>query len=68
MLQTGNKEGQTEMSKEIYYDLYVHITGTVEVDEYNGNPDELIEEIFPDGWEGEIHGVEGDIDMTDLDD
>lgn len=42
------------MSKLVNFDLYVNISGEVEVDEYNGDPNELLDAIFPDGWEGEV--------------
>lgn len=40
--------------KEVDFNLYVNISGVVEVDEYDGDPNELLDAIFPDGWEGEI--------------
>jgi hypothetical protein len=42
------------MSKIVTFNLYVKIHGQVEVDEYDGDPNELLDAIFPDGWEGEI--------------
>ena len=42
------------MSKLIDFDLYVNISGEVEVEDYHGDPNELLDAIFPDGWEGEV--------------
>lgn len=43
--------------KTVDFDLYVHITGTAEVEETPESPDDLLNAIFPDGWEGEVMGV-----------
>lgn len=43
--------------KTVDFDLYVHITGTVEVEKVLRSPDDLLDAIFPDGWEGEVMGV-----------
>lgn len=64
------------MSKEIDFSLYVHISGCVEVDSYDGDPNELLDAIFPDGWVGEVGDVfvdtmfmpKGYIDVIDLED
>lgn len=40
--------------KEVSFDLYINISGSVEVNEYNDDPNELLDAIFPNGWEGEI--------------
>ena len=45
------------MSKLVTFNLYVNIRGQVEVDEYDDYPMELLDAIFPDGWEGEIEDV-----------
>lgn len=41
--------------KEIEFDVYVHITGIVEAESVNDR--DLIDAIFPDGYEGEIDEV-----------
>ncbi len=63
------------MSKEVRFKLYVSIRGAVEVDEYDGDPNELLDAIFPGGWEGEIEDAfinpqfmpEGYIEVTETD-
>lgn len=41
--------------KEIEYDIYIHMVGTVEAEsESHGD---LIDAIFPDGYEGVIDGI-----------
>ena len=60
---------------EVDFSLYVNISGVVEVDEYNGDPNELLDAIFPDGWEGEIMDTfidpqfmpKGYIEVTEID-
>ena len=64
------------MSKIVEFDLYVNIHGQVEVDDYGGDPNELLDAIFPDGWEGEVWDVftdpsfmpKGYVEVTDEDD
>ncbi len=64
------------MAKNVSFDLYVHISGGVEVEDYGGDPNELLDAIFPDGWEGEVGGVftdpsfmpKGYVKVTDEDD
>lgn len=64
------------MSKIVEFDLYVNIHGEVEVDDYSGDPNELLDAIFPNGWEGEVWDVftdpsfmpKGYIEVTDEDD
>lgn len=63
------------MLKNVAFDLYVHIKGEVEVEDYGGDPNELLDAIFPDGWEGEIWDVftdpafmpKGYVEVTDED-
>lgn len=62
--------------KEVDFNIYVNISGVVEVDEYDGDPNELLDAIFPDGWEGEIMDTfidpqfmpNGYIEVTEIDD
>lgn len=49
---------------EVDFDLRVHIVGTVYVDDEPARVDDLLDAIFPDGWEGEILGISGDMDVT----
>ncbi len=48
------------MAKTIEFNLYIHICGEVETEEYNGDPNELLDTILPNGWEGEIWDVTTD--------
>ena len=43
------------MSKTIEFDAYVHIRGIVEAD--SDSEADLLEAIFPDGWEGEVYSL-----------
>lgn len=43
--------------KTVDFDVYVHIAGSVEVEETPDTPDDLLDAIFPDGWEGEVMDV-----------
>ncbi len=45
------------MAKNVSFNLYVHINGEVEVEDYGGDPNELLDAIFPDGWVGEVWDV-----------
>ena len=62
------------MSKIVEFNLYVNIHGEVEVEDYEGDPNELLDAIFPDGWEGEVLDTftdpqfmsKGYIEVTDL--
>jgi len=53
---------------EVDYDLTIHISGTVWQDDHPSSVDDLLDTIFPDGWEGEILGVKGDMVITSDDD
>lgn len=46
------------MSKTVEFSVYVSISGEVEVDEFTGNPMELMDAIFPRGWEGTIMDID----------
>ena len=46
------------MSKKIDFDVYVHIKGSVEAE--SAREDDLLDAIFPGGWEGEVWGVSTD--------
>jgi hypothetical protein len=60
---------------EVRYDVYVHIRGAVEMEEELQYDGDLLDYIFPDGWEGEIDDIttcphyptEGYIEITNLD-
>ena len=39
------------------FDVFVHICGTVDTDEEIESEDDLVDFIFPDGYEGEIWGI-----------
>lgn len=62
--------------KSVEFSLYVHIIGTVDVDEAPNDPNDLLDSIFPDGWEGEVADVftdqrftsNGYMEIHDLDD
>ena len=41
----------------VRFDLYVHIGGEVDVDDKPDTPNDLLDAIFPDGWEGEVYDV-----------
>ena len=64
------------MSKIVNFDLYINIEGEVEVDEYNGDPNELLDAIFPKGWNGIIMDAftnpqfmpNGHVEVTEVDD
>lgn len=64
------------MSKIVNYHLYVDINGEVEVEDYGGDPNELLDAIFPDGWDGEVMDVftdpsfmsKGYIEVTEAED
>lgn len=43
------------MSKTIEFDVYVHIRGIVEAE--SDDEADLLDAIFPDGWEGEVDSV-----------
>lgn len=47
------------------FDLNIHIRGTVWPDDRPTSVDDLLDVIFPDGWEGEILGVTGDMFVAD---
>jgi len=63
------------MAKNVAFDLYVHICGEVEVEDYGGDPNELLDAIFPNGWEGEVWDAftdpsfmpKGYVEVTDID-
>lgn len=42
---------------EVRYNLYIHIGGVVDVDDFPQSPEDLLDAIFPDGWDGEIYDV-----------
>lgn len=46
------------MSKKIDFDVYVHIIGSVEAE--SESEADLLDAIFPGGWEGEVWGVSTD--------
>lgn len=46
------------MSKQIDFNVYVHIRGSVEAE--SDSEADLLDAIFPDGWEGEVLGVSTD--------
>lgn len=49
---------------DVDFDLTIHIRGTVyNVEEKPESADELLGYIFPDGWEGEILGAQGDVEV-----
>ena len=49
---------------DVDFDLKIHIRGTVYcLEEKPESEEALLNEIFPDGWEGEVLGVEGDMDV-----
>ncbi|MCI8837519.1 MAG: hypothetical protein HFG74_05585 [Hungatella sp.] len=59
--------------KEIEFDIYIHMTGTVEAE--SDSADNLLDAIFPDGYEGVADGIstnprflpEGYIHVFDMD-
>lgn len=53
---------------EVKYDLTVHIRGTVFTDAEPDICDDLLDYVFPDGWEGEILGVSGEYEATECED
>lgn len=63
------------MAKNVSFSLYIHIDGEVEVEDYKGDPNELLNAILPDGWVGEVRDVfidpsfmpNGYVEVTDCD-
>lgn len=49
------------MSKKIDFDVYVHIIGSVEAE--SESEADLLDAIFPGGWEGEVWGVSTDANL-----
>lgn len=49
---------------EVDFDLSIHVRSTVWLDDEPSSIDDLLDYIFPDGWEGENLGVTGDMDVT----
>ena len=43
------------------FDLYIHIHGTIDAE--SDSDSDMIDAIFPDGYEGEILGVAGEITL-----
>ena len=50
---------------EVDFDLTIHIRGTVYPDDEPSTEYDLLDSIFPDGWEGEILDARGTFDVGD---